>query len=54
MICSVDPPGCKDIDDALHCRHANSAILNKLWGSGNTNIQKGFDVVDISDDDIEK
>jgi len=19
-ICSVDPPGCKDIDDALHCR----------------------------------
>ena len=18
-ICSVDPPGCKDIDDALHC-----------------------------------
>lgn len=20
IICSVDPPGCKDIDDALHCR----------------------------------
>jgi exosome complex exonuclease DIS3/RRP44 len=19
-VCSVDPPGCKDIDDALHCR----------------------------------
>ena len=19
-ICSVDPPGCTDIDDALHCR----------------------------------
>ena len=18
-VCSVDPPGCKDIDDALHC-----------------------------------
>lgn len=20
MICSIDPPGCKDIDDALHCK----------------------------------
>ena len=20
MVCSVDPPGCKDIDDALHAR----------------------------------
>jgi exosome complex exonuclease DIS3/RRP44 len=22
-ICSVDPPGCKDIDDALHCKMIN-------------------------------
>lgn len=23
-ICSVDPPGCKDIDDALHVRYDNT------------------------------
>lgn len=24
FICSVDPPGCTDIDDALHCRQLSS------------------------------
>lgn len=23
-ICSVDPPGCTDIDDALHCRQLSN------------------------------
>ncbi|CAL5975918.1 Mitotic_control protein dis3 [Hexamita inflata] len=31
MVCSVDPPGCKDIDDALHFRGVNDIIYNKLW-----------------------
>lgn len=26
-ICSVDPPGCKDIDDALHCRKLDNGNL---------------------------
>lgn len=29
-VCSVDPPGCKDIDDALHCRQ----IDNDTWEAG--------------------
>ena len=27
MVCSVDPPGCKDIDDALHARPLPSGNL---------------------------
>lgn len=23
-VCSVDPPGCTDIDDALHCRELDN------------------------------
>lgn len=26
-ICSVDPPGCTDIDDALHCREIDDGKL---------------------------
>lgn len=26
-ICSVDPPGCTDIDDALHCRRLENGLL---------------------------
>lgn len=26
-ICSVDPPGCTDIDDALHCRALDNGNL---------------------------
>ena len=26
-ICSVDPPGCTDIDDALHCRQISDEML---------------------------
>ena len=26
-ICSVDPPGCTDIDDALHCRRLDNGNL---------------------------
>lgn len=26
-VCSVDPPGCTDIDDALHCRHLPNGNL---------------------------
>lgn len=26
-VCSVDPPGCTDIDDALHCRELDSGNL---------------------------
>lgn len=26
-VCSVDPPGCTDIDDALHCRELNNGNL---------------------------
>ena len=29
-ICSVDPPGCKDIDDALHCREIDA----NTWEAG--------------------
>lgn len=36
-ICSVDPPGCTDIDDALHCR-----ILP------NGNYEVGVHIADVS------
>lgn len=26
-MCSVDPPGCTDIDDALHCRPVSNGIF---------------------------
>lgn len=36
-ICSVDPPGCTDIDDALHCR---------LLPNGNYEV--GVHIADVS------
>lgn len=27
VVCSVDPPGCTDIDDALHCRELENGNL---------------------------
>ena len=30
-ICSVDPPGCTDIDDALHCRDLPNGNLEVLY-----------------------
>uniref|UniRef100_A0A8B9GCQ5 Exosome complex exonuclease RRP44 n=1 Tax=Amazona collaria TaxID=241587 RepID=A0A8B9GCQ5_9PSIT len=36
-ICSVDPPGCTDIDDALHCREIE-----------NGNIEVGVHIADVS------
>lgn len=26
-VCSVDPPGCTDIDDALHCRELDNGNI---------------------------
>ncbi|NXK87714.1 RRP44 exonuclease, partial [Formicarius rufipectus] len=36
-VCSVDPPGCTDIDDALHCREME-----------NGNIEVGVHIADVS------
>ncbi|TNN70615.1 Exosome complex exonuclease RRP44 [Liparis tanakae] len=36
-VCSVDPPGCTDIDDALHCRDLD-----------NGNIEVGVHIADVS------
>ena len=36
-ICSVDPPGCTDIDDALHCRELESG-----------NLEVGVHIADVS------
>ena len=36
-ICSVDPPGCTDIDDALHCRPLE-----------NGNLEVGVHIADVS------
>ncbi|KAF9219211.1 RNB-domain-containing protein [Gyrodon lividus] len=36
-ICSIDPPGCQDIDDALHARHLP-----------NGNIEAGVHIADVS------
>ncbi|KAJ6635843.1 Exosome complex exonuclease RRP44 [Pseudolycoriella hygida] len=36
-ICSVDPPGCTDIDDALHCRRLS-----------NGNLEVGVHIADVS------
>ena len=36
-VCSVDPPGCKDIDDALHCR-----VLE------NGNFEVGVHIADVT------
>lgn len=36
-ICSVDPPGCTDIDDALHCRSLE-----------NGNLEVGVHIADVS------
>jgi exosome complex exonuclease DIS3/RRP44 len=37
VVCSVDPPGCKDIDDALHCR-----VLP------NGNLEAGVHIADVT------
>ncbi|KAG5336916.1 hypothetical protein C0989_011535 [Termitomyces sp. Mn162] len=37
VICSIDPPGCQDIDDALHARHLP-----------NGNIEAGVHIADVS------
>lgn len=37
VVCSVDPPGCKDIDDALHCR-----VLP------NGNLEVGVHIADVT------
>ena len=29
-MCSVDPPGCTDIDDALHCRELGNGNVEVL------------------------
>ncbi len=36
-VVSIDPPGCKDIDDALHCIELN-----------NGNLQIGVHIADVS------
>ena len=36
-ICSVDPPGCKDIDDALHIRELD-----------NGNLELGVHIADVT------
>lgn len=36
-MCSVDPPGCRDIDDALHCRRLT-----------NGNYEIGVHIADVS------
>ena len=38
-VCSIDPPGCRDIDDALHC-------VGPLPGSGN--FQVGVHIADVT------
>ncbi|KAL0954735.1 hypothetical protein HGRIS_003688 [Hohenbuehelia grisea] len=37
LICSIDPPGCQDIDDALHAKHLP-----------NGNIEAGVHIADVS------
>ncbi|XP_037535703.1 exosome complex exonuclease RRP44 [Nematolebias whitei] len=37
VVCSVDPPGCTDIDDALHCRELE-----------NGNLEVGVHIADVS------
>ncbi len=36
-VCSVDPPGCTDIDDALHCRELEDG-----------NLEVGVHIADVS------
>ena len=45
FICSIDPPGCKDIDDALHAR-----LLPKSIGAGSEEdiIEVGVHIADVS------
>ena len=37
LVCSIDPPGCKDIDDALHCRALQ-----------NGNLEVGVHIADVT------
>lgn len=42
-VCSVDPPGCTDIDDALHCRdleNGNLEVSSHKFGEVWTHIFK--------------
>ncbi|KAH0574438.1 Mitotic control protein dis3 [Spironucleus salmonicida] len=32
LVCSIDPPGCKDIDDALHMKQSTMPDFEKKWG----------------------
>ncbi|GKT36085.1 Exosome complex exonuclease RRP44 [Aduncisulcus paluster] len=44
IVCSVDPPGCQDIDDALHCKSMSlsecEAALDERGGEWSENIPK--------------
>ncbi|XP_046384891.1 exosome complex exonuclease RRP44 [Ischnura elegans] len=42
-ICSVDPPGCTDIDDALHCRY-----IDKHDDQGGQLLEVGVHIADVS------
>ncbi|KAG8231427.1 hypothetical protein J437_LFUL000143 [Ladona fulva] len=42
-ICSVDPPGCTDIDDALHCRY-----IDKKDDQGGQLLEVGVHIADVS------
>lgn len=39
-VCSVDPPGCTDIDDALHCRELENGNLEVLHTHTHTLLMK--------------
>ncbi|XP_071443528.1 exosome complex exonuclease RRP44 [Hetaerina americana] len=42
-VCSVDPPGCTDIDDALHCR-----VIDKCDDQGGQLLEVGVHIADVS------
>lgn len=48
-VCSVDPPGCTDIDDALHCRELENGNLEvQILGTHTVGISTKFLAVGIT------
>ncbi|KAK4533874.1 hypothetical protein CCYA_CCYA20G4756 [Cyanidiococcus yangmingshanensis] len=48
FIFSIDPPGCTDIDDALHCRLVNTSAEGRSASGVHQRIQVGVHIADVA------
>lgn len=47
-VCSIDPPGCTDIDDALHCRQLEISEYSHLFKKSKKIYELGVHIADVT------